>query len=54
MEDYISYLHGIIPEKDNLKTVRAEAEKFCRAHSPEDYRTTGLKLYQTFPKLWIS
>lgn len=47
MEDYISYLHGIIPEKDNLKTVRAEAEKFCRSHSPEDCRTTGLKLYQS-------
>ena len=33
MDDYISYLNKVIPEKDSLKIVKSEAEKFQSSHS---------------------
>ena len=32
MKDYISYLNGVIPDKDCLKIVKSEAEKFRSSH----------------------
>ena len=30
--EYVKYLEELIPEKDNLKIVRLESEKYYKAH----------------------
>lgn len=47
MKDYISYLNKVIPEKDSLKVVKSEAEKFQSAHSFSECHTMGITLYQS-------
>lgn len=46
MDDYISYLNKVIPEKDSLKIVKSEAEKFQSSHSSSECHTMGITLYQ--------
>lgn len=36
MSDYIKYLSDLIPEKDSLKIVKAEAKKFYKEHSSQE------------------
>lgn len=47
MDDYISYLNKVIPEKDSLKIVKSEAEKFQSSHSSSECDTMGITLYQS-------
>ena len=47
MDDYISYLNKVIPEKDSLKIVKSEAEKFQSSHSSSECHTMGMTLYQS-------
>ena len=47
MKDYISYLNGVIPDKDCLKIVKSEAEKFRSSHSSNECHTMGMTLYQS-------
>lgn len=47
MDDYISYLNKVIPEKDSLKIVKSEAEKFQSSHSSSECHTMGIALYQS-------
>ena len=35
MDEYMLYLVEIIPEKDSLKLVKNEAEKYYKSHSLE-------------------
>lgn len=41
------YLANLIPEKDSLKLVRAEAEKYYKAHILDECYNMGLELYQS-------
>ena len=47
MDDYISYLNKVIPEKDSLKIVKSEAEKSQSSHSSSECHTMGITLYQS-------
>lgn len=47
MNEYIQYLAGLIPERDSLKLVRNEAEKYYKSHSIDDCFNMGIKLYQS-------
>ena len=47
MDDYISYLNEVIPDKDCLKIVKSEAEKFRSSHSSSECHTIGMTLYQS-------
>ncbi len=47
MQDYIQYLSELIPEKDSLKLIKTEAEKYYKAHTLEECYDTGLELYQS-------
>lgn len=47
MDDYISYLNKVIPEKDSLKIVKSEAEKFQSSHSSSECHTMWITLYQS-------
>lgn len=47
MDDYISYLNKVIPEKDSLKIVKSKAEKFQSSHSSSECHTMGITLYQS-------
>lgn len=47
MNDYEKYLAQVIPEKDCLKTVKAEAKRFYKTHSPAECLDTGMSLYQS-------
>ena len=47
MNEYIEYLSGLIPEKDSLKLVKTEAEKYRKSHSAEKCYQMGLELYQS-------
>lgn len=47
MDDYIPYLNKVIPEKDSLKIVKSEAEKFQSSHSSSECHTMGITLYQS-------
>ncbi len=47
MNDYMVCLTNLIPEKDSLKLVRAEAEKYYNTHTLEECYNTGLELYQS-------
>ncbi|MDE6621405.1 MAG: DNA alkylation repair protein [Lachnospiraceae bacterium] len=47
MKDYMQYLTELIPEKDSLKLVKSEAEKYYQSHSPNECFDMGMKLYQS-------
>lgn len=47
MNEYLQYLEEIIPERDSLKLVRSEAEKYYKSHSLDDCYDMGIKLYQS-------
>ena len=47
MNEYIKYLAELIPEKDSLKLVKSEAEKYYKSHSIDDCFNMGIKLYQS-------
>lgn len=47
MEEYISYLNKVIPEKDCLKIVKSEAAKFQDSHSCKECHAMGMLLYQS-------
>lgn len=47
MNEYIQYLAELIPEKDSLKLVKNEAEKYYKSHSMDDCFNMGIKLYQS-------
>lgn len=45
--EYIEYLEKLIPEKDSLKLVKSEAEKFYKTHSLDECAPMGYELYQS-------
>ena len=45
MNEYMQYLEKLIPEKNSLKLVKSEAEKYYKSHSPDDCFNMGIKLY---------
>ena len=45
--EYMNYLAEIIPEKDSLKLVKSEAEKYYQSHAPGDCFDMGMALYQS-------
>lgn len=47
MNEYVNYLAEIIPEKDSLKLVKGEAEKYYKSHSLDDCFNMGIELYQS-------
>lgn len=47
MNKYVEYLTKLIPEKDSLKLVKAEAKKFYKEH-------TASECYEMYPILWQS
>lgn len=47
MNEYIQYLTELIPERDSLKLVKSEAEKYYKSHSIDDCFNMGIKLYQS-------
>ena len=47
MNEYIQYLAELIPERDSLKLVKSEAEKYYKSHSIDDCFSMGIKLYQS-------
>ena len=47
MNDYMQYLAELIPEKDSLKLVKSEAEKYYKSHSLDECFSMGIKLYQS-------
>lgn len=47
MNEYMEYLAEIIPEKDSLKLVKSEAEKYYKSHSLDDCYNMGIELYQS-------
>lgn len=47
MNEYMQYLAELIPEKDSLKLVKAEAKKFFKSHSLDDCFNMGMELYQS-------
>ena len=47
MSDYMEYLADLIPEKDSLKLVKTEAEKYYKSHSLEECYAMGRELYQS-------
>ena len=46
MSEYIQYLAELIPEKDSLKLVKNEAEKFYKTHSLDECFCMGHELYK--------
>lgn len=47
MKGYMEYLADLIPEKDSLKLVKTEAEKYYKSHSLEECYKMGLELYRS-------
>ena len=47
MNEYREYLAKIIPEKDSLKLVKNEAEKYYKSHSLDDCFNMGIELYHS-------
>jgi len=47
MNEYMRYLAELIPERDSLKIVKTEAEKFYKSHSPDECFNMGLELYKS-------
>lgn len=49
--EYIKYLEELIPEKDSLKLVKSEAEKFYKTHSLDECVHMGHELYTLFLRI---
>ncbi len=47
MNEYMQYLANLIPEKDSLKLVKSEAEKYYQSHSSDDCFCMGMQLYES-------
>lgn len=47
MEEYIQYLSQLIPEKDSLKLVKTEAQKYDKEHTPQECHDIFPLLYQS-------
>lgn len=47
MNEYINYLENLIPEKDSLKIVKKEAEKYFKVHSIDECYNMALELYKS-------
>ena len=47
MNEYINYLEKLIPEKDSLKIVKKEAEKYFKDHSIDECYEMALELYKS-------
>ena len=47
MNEYMQYLAELIPEKDSLKLVKSEAEKYYKSHSLDNCFNMGIALYQS-------
>ena len=47
MNEYINYLENLIPEKDSLKIVKKEAEKYFKDHSIDECYELALELYKS-------
>lgn len=47
MNEYINYLENLIPEKDSLKIVKKEAEKYFKDHSIDECYNMALELYKS-------
>lgn len=47
MNEYMQYLTKLIPERDSLKLVKSEAEKYYKSHSFDDCFNMGIELYQS-------
>ena len=45
MNAYMKYLAEIIPQKDSLKLVKREAEKYYKSHSLNDCFNMGIEIY---------
>ena len=46
MNNFITYLEETIPEKDSLKLVKTEAQKFYHSNSLEECLQTGYTLWE--------
>lgn len=46
MDNFEQYLQELLPEKDSLKLVKNEAEKYYKTHSLEECFSMGLELYK--------
>ncbi|MCP1109859.1 HEAT repeat domain-containing protein [Ohessyouella blattaphilus] len=47
MNNFEKYLQEVLPEKDSLKLVKKEAEKYYKTHSLEECLSMGLELYNS-------
>lgn len=47
MNEYMQYLAELIPDKDSLKLVKNEAEKYYKSHSTEECYRMGMQLYES-------
>lgn len=47
MNEYMEYLAEIIPDKNSLKLVKNEAEKYYKTHSPDELFDMGIFLYKS-------
>ena len=45
MDDYISYLNKVIPEKDSLKIVKSEAEKFQSSYQSDNFQIQEIGIF---------
>lgn len=47
VNQYMTYLLELIPEKDSLKLVRTEAEKYYKTHTLGECYNMGIELYKS-------
>lgn len=47
MNDYVTYLEEVVPERDSLKLVKTEAKKYYQSSSLEECREMGYRLYRS-------
>ncbi len=47
MNDYVTYLEEVIPERDSLKMVKTEAKKYYQSSSLEECHEMGYTLYRS-------
>lgn len=47
MNDYMTYLSDLIPEKDSLKLVKSEAKAYYKSHTSEECYGMGMELYKS-------
>lgn len=47
MNDYVTYLEEVMPERDSLKLVKTEAKKYYQSGSLEECHEMGYRLYRS-------